>query len=114
MALTSTDIGQIKGLLDTQRHKIATDTERKINTAITNLEVRVMTETSRLESDLQKHIKISIQTSENNLKQLIQQRFDYLDGALENVTVEIIKIQGELHTDHEERIRALEQKIHIS
>lgn len=116
MALTPVELEQIKDLLDTQKRELMSDTKRRINRLERTQKAQRIAENSNLQSGLQKQfnteIHAAIQTSEHNLKQLLQKRFDYLDGALENVTGEIIKIQGELHTNHEERIQALARTIH--
>lgn len=40
----------------------------------------------------------------------ISKRFDDVDKAIENVAQELVNFAGELHQDHEVRIRRIEQQ----
>ncbi len=47
----------------------------------------------------------------HTLREETQKRFNSLDKAIENVAQELVKFTGELHQDHEIRIRRLEQRL---
>jgi hypothetical protein len=43
----------------------------------------------------------------------VHKRFDQVDKGIDNIVQEMVKTMGELHEDHEERIKVLERELHI-
>ena len=50
----------------------------------------------------------------NVLRVEMDKRFNNVHTAIDNAVAEILKTQGELHEDHEERIKALEHAQHTT
>jgi hypothetical protein len=58
-------------------------------------------------------VKTTVQASEHRLKNEMARRFDQVDKGMDNIVQEIVKAMGDLHEDHEERIKGLEREMHL-
>jgi hypothetical protein len=112
MAFTKEELEQLKGLLHEQKAAIAVDTERKIATATTNLARALKANTQVAQAKLEAAVKREIHTTADNLNQQMNRRFDQVDQAIEQLAQELVKFVGELHQDHELRIKSLERELH--
>lgn len=50
----------------------------------------------------------------DKLEAAMNQRFDQVDKSIQHVTQELVRFAGELHEDHEIRIKRLEREIHTT
>jgi hypothetical protein len=99
--------------------------ERKINTAITNLERAQKAQRLVENTELTAELKTDIQTAEDNLKKEIQQnthilqihmdtRFKMIQGTMKETKNEILQEADVVLRDYEKRIKRLEQVHHTT
>ncbi|CAN5150250.1 hypothetical protein BH09PAT2_BH09PAT2_06450 [soil metagenome] len=103
MSITPEDIQTIKGLLNEVKQDISADTERKIDTATTNLETNlrgsIKFETIKTQVALQREIR----TSEDNLNKRMDDRFENVNKQFD--------IVNEKFADIDKRFTSVDNKI---
>jgi tetrahydromethanopterin S-methyltransferase subunit G len=83
-------------------------TKEDLDAIKTIVEATVQASAQRLKSEMDKRFELVDKQFEQ-----VHNRFDQVDKGMDNIVQEMVKTMGELHEDHEERIKVLERELHI-
>ncbi len=130
MSLTSQDLNTIHGFLEEFQKKISEDTERKITSAINQLEIRISENLSIQQGEMNKKFSFldkRFKKVDKRLDQIddkfmaidkqletINQRFNGITAVLKDILDAVTIDQNERYSDHESRIHRLELHTKIS